>query len=72
MWQPNILGIRRLRGNALVTAYMVVCGIAFMMFGYDQAVVGALSSNPTLLKHMGARFQSLLLLHFFTNNITDH
>ncbi|EXJ61436.1 uncharacterized protein A1O5_11752 [Cladophialophora psammophila CBS 110553] len=53
MWQPNILGIKSLRGNALVTAYMVCCGIAFTMFGYDQAVVGALSNNPSLLHHMG-------------------
>ncbi|KAK4935383.1 hypothetical protein LTR10_023561 [Elasticomyces elasticus] len=53
MWQPNILGIKSLRGNKLVSAYMIVCGVAFMMFGYDQAVLGALSSNPSLLHHMG-------------------
>ena len=53
MWHPNILGIKSLRGDALVTVYMVVCGIAFIMFGYDQAVLGALSGNPSFLEHMG-------------------
>ncbi|KIW35512.1 uncharacterized protein PV07_02203 [Cladophialophora immunda] len=53
MWHPNFLGVKSLRGDVLVTAYMVVCGIAFIMFGYDQAVLGALSGNPSFLEHMG-------------------
>ena len=53
MWHPNILGIKSLRDVVLVTAYMVICGIAFIMFGYDQAVLGALSGNPSFLEHMG-------------------
>lgn len=53
MWTPNMLGIKALQGNVLVTAYMIVCGIAFIMFGYDQAVLGALSGNPSFLEHMG-------------------
>jgi MFS family permease len=53
VWHPNVQGIRSLRGNVLITSYMVVCGIAFIMFGYDQAVLGALSSNASLLKHIG-------------------
>jgi hypothetical protein len=59
MWHPNILGIKSLRGDVLVTAYMVVCGIAFIMFGYDQAVLGALSTNPSFLEHMGVTGASL-------------
>ena len=53
MWHLNILGIKSLRGNVLATAYMVVCGVAFIMFGYDQAVLGALSGNPSFLETMG-------------------
>lgn len=58
MWIPHKLGIKALRGNVLVTAYMIVCGIAFIMFGYDQAVLGALSGNPSFLEHMGVSKQS--------------
>ena len=49
----NPRGVEALRGNALLAAYLLSCGIGFMMFGYDQAVLGVLSTQPGFLKAIG-------------------
>lgn len=37
----------------LSLAYLASCGIGFMMFGYDQAVLGVLSTQPGFLAAIG-------------------
>ncbi len=72
MWLPNVRGIQALRGNLLIVSYMIVCGIAFMMFGFDQAVLGGLASSPGFLKAIDVRtyfFLGRMILRYRTDSI---
>lgn len=53
MYHFNVRGATSLRGNSLLLAYLLSCGIGFMMFGFDQAVLGTLSTQPAFLAAIG-------------------
>ncbi|KZO91659.1 general substrate transporter [Calocera viscosa TUFC12733] len=39
-----------MRGVGLVIAYTIACGVAFLLFGYDQGVMGGLVNSPYFLE----------------------
>jgi hypothetical protein len=46
---PAIMWITELEGRSLTIGITVTCGVAFMLFGFDQGVFGGILGNPRFM-----------------------
>ena len=46
-----MFGVEKLRGRPLRLLVTVVCGCAFSLFGYDQALFGGIVSGKSFVDH---------------------
>jgi MFS family permease len=52
--------LRNLRGNALISAITISSASCYLMFGYDQGVLGGLIAQPSFLNAIGNPSSSYL------------
>jgi hypothetical protein len=51
----NVAPFSHLRGTPLIWSITLCSASAFLLFGYDQGVLGGLTTQPTFLDAMGVR-----------------
>lgn len=62
----NLSPFVHLKGTTLIWCITLSSASAFLLFGYDQGVLGGLTTQPTFLTAMGVS-PSEMTYHFFSD-----